>query len=37
MGDTGISDYELLQRIEKKLEKIQNDISDLLDDIDDGG
>ena len=30
------SEYELLQRTRKKLEKIQNEISDLLDDIDDG-
>jgi cell division septum initiation protein DivIVA len=27
--------YELLQTVRKKLEKIQDDISDLLDEIDD--
>ena len=30
-----MDDYELLQVTRKKLEKIQNEISDLLDDIDD--
>jgi len=28
-------DYELLQTVRKKLEKIQDDISDLLDEMDD--
>jgi len=30
-----MDDYELLQLARKKLEKIQNEISDLLDEIDD--